>query len=198
VLFAPFILLYLVVAVGVLIFVMIWTVGRARQDGRAAMMTTIGIWATVGLLTTVAGAAWFMVNWRSPVAASPEQLTGYWESESPDGTATIELRPDGSAIVGGVPSVAAWSIDWMDEVPDLPAVLSGEGLWEAAPFEEVEFTCSDGQTLRLLWQTVESPTGAMYLQFIAGDPDTPRYFGEFSRVESSDVPNLDPASKLAC
>ncbi|MGR2752142.1 hypothetical protein [Agromyces arachidis] len=176
---------------------MVWTIRQARQHGRSALMTTIAIWCAAGVLTALAGTAWFMVGWRSSADASPEQLTGSWTTESPDGTATIELRPDGSAVVAGVPSEAAWSDRWPAAEPGLPEVLSGEGVWDV-PSEELELTCADGRTLRLWWQTVESPTGAMYLQVIAGDPDAPDYFGEFSRVDERDAPSPARSSGPAC
>jgi len=185
-------------AAGVLIVLIVWSIKRARQDGRSAIITTIAIWAAAGLLTGLAGTAWYLVNWRSTISASPQQLTGRWSSESSDGRATIELRRDGSAVVEGVPSNAAWNVDWMDEIPDLPAVLDGHGTWEGEPSGYVELSCADGRALRLLWQAVESPTGTKYLQFVAGDPDAPEYFGEFRKVDDQDSTDMRATTKSAC
>ncbi|GAA1058233.1 hypothetical protein GCM10017608_06350 [Agromyces luteolus] len=197
-LFGVFFVLTFPFAAGFLIFLIVWSIRRARQGGRSAIIATIGIWAAAGVLTGLAGTAWYLANWRSAVSASPPQLTGRWSSESSDGRATIELRRDGSAVVEGVPSDAAWTFDWMDETPDLPAVLDGHGTWEGERFGSVELSCADGRDLRLLWHAVESPTGTMYLQFIAGDPDAPEYFGEFSKVDDQNAPDMQATTKPAC
>jgi hypothetical protein len=198
VLLAPFILLYLLMAAGALVVVMILTIMRARQRGIAAMLTAIGAWAAAILLMTAAGVAWVLTEWRSPVDASSEELVGRWISESSEGTATIELRPDRSAEVEGVPSIAAWRFEWLDDAPELPATFSGDAVWEPPPSERLLLTCENGETFSLLWQAVESPTGVLYLEFIAGDPDSPRYFGEFRRIDTDDVPMSGPTSELAC
>ncbi|TYL53314.1 hypothetical protein [Agromyces mariniharenae] len=195
---APLLLLYFIVVVGTLIFLIFWTIGRARRHGATAVIKTVGISVGAGLLVALGVSAWVMTSWRTPASVSPEELAGTWTGESRSGTATIVLRTDGSASVDGVPSVAAWSIDWMDDAPDLPASLSGEGTWRPSPFEEVVLTCANGQTLNLQWQTVESPGGSLYLQFIAGDPDSPKYYGEFSRVDPAPTANREPSSKFAC
>ncbi|MEI5583959.1 MULTISPECIES: hypothetical protein [unclassified Agromyces] len=197
-LFAPVILLYLLVAAGVVIFVMIWTIMRSRQRGIAAMLRTVGVSAAVVLLTTAAGVVWVLVEWRSPVAVSASDLVGRWVSESSEGTAAIELRSDGSARVEDVPSMAAWSFEWLDDAPDLPETFTGEAAWVPPPSPRVVLTCEDGESISLQWQTVESPTGAMYLEFIAGDPDSPRYFGEFTRTDPDEAHASVRSSEPAC
>jgi hypothetical protein len=86
----------------------------------------------------------------------------------------------------------------MDEAPDLPAVFDGRGTWEGEPSSYVELSCADGRALRLLWHAVESPTGTMYLQFIAGDPDAPKYFGEFSKADDQDASDMRATTNPAC
>ncbi|MGR0218629.1 hypothetical protein [Agromyces sp. ZXT2-6] len=197
-LLAPFVLLYLLMAAGVVIFVMIWTIVRARQRGVAAMLRTIGVWAAAVLLTTAAGVSWVLAEWRSPVDASADDLVGRWVSESSEGTAAIELRSDGSARVEDVPSIAAWSFQWLEDAPDLPETFTGGAVWEPPPFEQVVLSCEGGESFSLQWQTVESPTGTIYLEFIAGDPDSPEYFGEFRRVDTDEAPTSGSTSETAC
>ena len=132
------------------------------------------------------------------MSASAAELTGYWTSESSEGTAAIELRSDGSAFLQGVPSAAVFEGGFGDDL-GLPPMLSGEGSWEVEPWQiSVELTCANGQTVTLLSEAVQGFKGAMYLQFKAGDPDAWSFFREFSRVESGTVPDFRPEPGLAC
>lgn len=195
---APILLLSFVMVVGALLFLMIYSVRRARQRGTAQMMTAIGIWAGIVVLVTLAAVISTVVPGRSHVSASAEQLTGYWTSESSEGTAAIELRSDGSAFLEGVPSAAVFEVGFGDDL-GLPPMLSGEGSWKVEPRQiSVKLTCANGQTVTLLSEAVKSYTGAMYLQFMSGDPDAWSFFREFSRVESSTVPDFQPEPGLAC
>jgi hypothetical protein len=195
---ASFILLYLLMVAGAVLFLMIWTVRRARQRGTVQTVKAIGIWAGAVLLVTLAAVAWTMMTGRSPVSASAEQLTGYWTSKSSEGTAAIDLRSNGSAFVEGVPSAATFEVGWAGDDLGLPPMLSGEGTWEVGSNVRVALTCANGQTVTLLSDAVQSSTGEVYLQFMAGDPDAPTFFREFSRIDSDTVPDPEPGSGLAC
>ncbi|MGW9632032.1 hypothetical protein ACWGST_15140 [Agromyces sp. NPDC055520] len=195
---APFIVLFLIMMTGTVIFLVIWTINRARKRGAAQVLKTVGIWTLAGLLIVLAGGAYNFAFGRSPVSASGNELTGTWKNESSEGTATIDLRSDGSAFVSGVPSAAAWEVGFGSYDLGLPPLLSGEGTWDASSNIRVEFTCDSGQPITLLADAVESATGSTYLQFMAGDPDAPTYFREFSQVDSSFGPHREDVPEPSC
>jgi hypothetical protein len=195
---APFIVLFLLLVAGTLIFLMIWTVSRARRRGAAQVLKTAGIWTLAGLLIVLAGGAYNFAFGRSPVTASADELTGTWRNESREGTATIDLRSDGSAFVSSVPSVAAWQVGFGADDLGLPPLLSGEGIWDASSNIRVELTCESGQPITLIAYAVQSATGSTYLQFMAGDPDAPTYFREFSRVDFNSGPHREEAPEPSC
>ena len=110
----------------------------------------------------------------------------------------IDLRSDGSAYVAGVPSVAAWEVGSGADDLRLPPELSGAGTWRVGSNLSVQLTCGGGQTVTLVGEAVQSSMGTIYLQFMAGDPDAPTYFREFSRVDSASVRENGANAGVAC
>ncbi|MEF3405133.1 hypothetical protein [Agromyces sp. CCNWLW203] len=195
---APFIVLFLILMTGTVIFLVIWTINRARKRGAAQVLKTVGMWTLAGLLIVLAGGAYNFAFGRSPVSASASGLTGTWTNESSEGTATIGLRSDGSAFVNGIPSAAAWEVGFGADDLGLPPLLSGEGTWDVSSHIRVKLTCDSGQPITLLADAVEGATGSTYLQFMAGDPDAPTYFREFSRVDSSSGAHREEVTEPSC
>ncbi|MET4158148.1 hypothetical protein [Agromyces sp. PvR057] len=195
---APLILLFLLVMLGTLIFLVVWTINLARRRGRSQVLKTIGVWVVSGALVVAALVAWNQAFGRSPIAASAEEVAGVWRDESAESTSTIDLRSDGSAHVVGIPAAAVFEEALGTRDLDLPARFSGEGTWDATSDLSIKIVCESGETITLLGEAVQSSTGTLYLRFMAGDPDAFTYDREFSRIDSGSTSETDLSSDPAC